>query len=135
MTIMTGKDFANRLLENIQTSLELRSRIPYLDMLRELRQGGMSLSTAILNTSSNFGSFDTALKEVLAILHSGNSNFISPPDISPLPLIMIYQNLSGNVPLLSEVLQDHIDNNASKINESKSVLLLYKLETINLAAV
>jgi hypothetical protein len=134
---MTGIDFANRLLKNIQASLELRSRIPYLDMLMELRQGGMSLSTEILNTSSNFGSFDSALKEVLAILHISNSNFMSPPDVSPLPLTMICQNLSSNVTMLSEVIQGYIDlkDITVKMKESTSALLLSKLETINLAAV
>lgn len=134
---MTGIDLANRLLKNIETSLELRSRVPYLDMLMELRQGGISLSNEILNTSSNFGSFDTALKEVLAILHIRNSNFMPPPDISPLRLTVIHQNLSSNITLLSEVLQDYIDLKVPpvKTNESTSTLLLYKLETINLAAV
>lgn len=134
---MTGIDLANRLLKNIETSLELRSRVPYLDMLMELRQGGISLSNEILNTSSNFGSFDTALKEVLAILHIRNSNFMPPPDISPLRLTVIHQNLSSNITLLSEVLQDYIDLKvpAVKTNESTATLLLYKLETINLAAV
>ncbi|MBB6498851.1 hypothetical protein [Pedobacter cryoconitis] len=134
---MTGIDLANRLLKNIETSLELRSRVPYLDMLMELRQGGISLSNEILNTSSNFGSFDTALKEVLAILHIRNSNFMPPPDISPLRLTVIHQNLSSNITLLSEVLQDYIDLKVSavKTNESTATLLLYKLETINLAAV
>lgn len=132
---MTGIDFADRLLKNIQTSLELRSRIPYLDMLMELRQGGMTLSSEILNTSSNFGSFDTALKEVLAILHLSHTKLMSPPDILPLPLTVIYQNLSGNITILSEILQNYIDNDAVKLNESASALLFYKLETINLAAV
>ena len=134
---MTGINLANRLLKNIETSLELRSRVPYLDMLMELRQGGISLSNEILNTSSNFGSFDTALKEVLAILHIRNSKFMPPPDISPLRLTVIHQNLSSNITLLSEVLQDYIDLKVSavKMNESTATLLLYQLETINLAAV
>ncbi|KIO77839.1 hypothetical protein TH53_06785 [Pedobacter lusitanus] len=103
----------------------------------ELRQGGMSLSTEILNTSSNFGSFDSALKEVLAILHISNSKLMSPPDISPLHLTVIYQNLSGNITILSEVLQDHLDHKLSDAGSSESVSadLLYKLETINNAAV
>jgi len=134
---MTGINLANRLLKNIETSLELRSRVPYLDMLMELRQGGISLSNEILNTSSNFGSFDTALKEALAILHISNSKFMPPPDISPLRLTVIHQNLSSNITLLSEVLQDYIDLKVSavKMNESTATLLLYQLETINLAAV
>ena len=134
---MTGTDFANRLLNNIQTSLTLRSHIPYLDMLRELVQGGMPVSTATLNTSSNFGSFDSALKEVLTILHTNNGNFMPAPDVLPLPLTVIHQNLSSNMTILAEIIQAHIDTNHSALilNKSTSALLLYKLETINLASV
>ena len=127
---MTGTDFANRLLNNIQSSLALRSRIPYLDMLRELKQGGMSISADTLNTSSNFGSFDRALKEVMTLLNSNHSNLIAPPDILPLPLTLIYQNLADNLNLLSEILQDYIND-----KESDSWLLFDQLETINLASV
>ncbi|MET4137895.1 hypothetical protein ABIB30_000255 [Pedobacter sp. UYP1] len=134
---MTGTDFANRLLQNIQTSLTLRSRIPYLDMLKELKQGGMSISADTLNTSSNFGSFDSALKDVLAILHNTHSQFIPPPDILPLPLILIYQNLADNLPLLSERLQDAMNGNQSGTGNSEPAFenLFDKLETINLASV
>lgn len=127
---MTGTDFANRLLNNIQTSLALRSRIPYLDMLRELKQGGMSISADTLNTSSNFGSFDRALKEVLTLLHSSHSDLIALPDVLPLPLTQIHQNLADHLNLLSEILQDYIED-----KESDSWLLFDKLETINLASV
>lgn len=127
---MTGTDFANRLLNNIQTSLALRSRIPYLDMLRELKQGGMSISADTLNTSSNFGSFDRALKEVLTLLHRSHSDLIAPPDVLPLPLTQIHQNLADHLNLLSEILQDYIED-----KESDSWLLFDKLETINLASV
>ncbi|AMP98474.1 hypothetical protein AY601_1559 [Pedobacter cryoconitis] len=127
---MTGTDFANRLLNNIQTSLALRSRIPYLDMLRELKQGGMSISADTLNTSSNFGSFDRALKEVLTLLHSSHSDLIAPPDVLPLPLTQIHQNLADHLNLLSEILQNFIAD-----KESDSWLLFDKLETINLASV
>lgn len=127
---MTGTDFANRLLNNIQSSLALRSRIPYLDMLRELKQGGMSISADTLNTSSNFGSFDRALKEVMTRLNSNHSNLIAPPDILPLPLTLIYQNLADNLNLLSEILQDYMND-----KESDSWLLFDQLETINLASV
>ena len=134
LIMMTGADFANRLLQNIQTSLELRSRIPYLDILKELVQGGMPVSSAILNTSSNFGSFDSALKEVLAILNNRDTNFMPPPDTLPLPLTAIQQNLSDNMVLLSEVIQDYINSKHAAVMIT-SELLLYKLETINLAAV
>ena len=127
---MTGTEIAGRLLNNIQTSLALRSRIPYLDMLRELKQGGMSISADTLNTSSNFGSFDRALKEVLALLHSSHSNLITPPDVLPLPLTQIYQNLADNFNLLSQILQDYLND-----KESDSWLLFDQLETINLASV
>ena len=125
---MTGTDLANRLLKNIQTSLELRSRIPYLDMLRDLVQGGTSVSTNILNTSSNFGSFDTALKESLTVLHNSNSTFMAPPANLPLPLTAIHNNLNTNMAILIEIFQDHIDN-------KESAFLLYKLDTINQASV
>lgn len=127
---MTGTELASRLLNNIQTSLALRSRIPYLDMLRELKQGGMSISADTLNTSSNFGSFDRALKEVIALLHSSHSNLITPPDVLPLPLTQIYQNLADNFNLLSQILQDYLND-----KESDSWLLFDQLETINLASV
>lgn len=127
---MTGTAFANRLLNNIQTSLALRSRIPYLDMLRELKQGGMSIAAETLNTSSNFGSFDRALKEVMMLLHRSHSNLIAPPDILPLPLTKIYQNLADNLTLVSEILQNYMDD-----KESDSWFLFDKLETINLASV
>lgn len=127
---MTGTALASRLLDNIQTSLALRSRIPYLDMLRELKQGGMSISADTLNTSSNFGSFDRALKEVIALLHSSHSNLITPPDVLPLPLTQIYQNLADNFNLLSQILQDYLND-----KESDSWLLFDQLETINLASV
>lgn len=127
---MTGTDLANRLLDNIQTSLALRSRIPYLDMLRELKQGGMSIAADTLNTSSNFGSFDRALKEVMTLLHDSHSNLIAPPDVLPLPLTQIYQNLADHLNLLSEILQDYMND-----KESDSWLLFDKLETINLASV
>lgn len=127
---MTGTDLANRLLNNIQTSLALRSRIPYLDMLRELKQGGMSIAADTLNTSSNFGSFDRALKEVMTLLHSSDSNLMAPPDVLPLPLTQIYQNLADHLNLLAEILQDQTDH-----QESNSWVLFDKLETINLASV
>ncbi|WP_367867290.1 hypothetical protein [Pedobacter sp. WC2423] len=127
---MTGTALASRLLDNIQTSLALRSRIPYLDMLRELKQGGMSISADTLNTSSNFGSFDRALKEVLALLHSSHSNLIAPPDVLPLPLTQIYQDLADNFNLLSQILQDDLND-----KESDSWLLFDQLETINFASV
>lgn len=132
--MMTGIDLANRLLQNIQSSLQLRSRIPYLDMLRELVQGGTPISSAILNTSSNFGSFDTALKEVLTILYNSNSSFIPAPDILPLPLTVIHKNLADHITQLGEILQDHIDSKDAVVMIT-SETLLYKLETINLAAV
>lgn len=134
---MTGTDLANRLLQNIQTSLTLRSHVPYLDMLRDLVQGGMPVSSAILNTSSNFGSFDSALKEVLTILHRDNGNFMPIPDILPLPLTAIYQDLSSNMHLLIEIIQAYIDdeNSAVMLKKSASEFLLYKLETISLASV
>lgn len=125
---MTGTDLANRLLTNIQTSLELRSRIPYLDMLRDLVQGGTSVSTSILNTSSNFGSFDITLKELLSVLHNSNSTFMAPPANLPLPLTAIHNNLNTNMAILIEIFQDHIDN-------KESAFLLYKLDTINQASV
>lgn len=127
---MTGTALASRLLHNIQTSLTLRSRIPYLDMLKELKQGGMSISADTLNTSSNFGSFDRALKEVMAILHAKHSNLMAPPDFLPLPLTQIYQNLADHLNLLAEILQDQTDH-----KESNSWVLFDKLETINLASV
>ncbi|RAJ33080.1 hypothetical protein [Pedobacter cryoconitis] len=127
---MTGTDFANRLLNNIQTSLGLRSRIPYLDILKELKQGGMSIAADTLNTSSNFGSFDRALKEVLTLLHQIDNSLMPPPDILPLPLTLIYQNLTDHLDILSEIFQKYKDQ-----KETPLVTILDHLETINLAAV
>lgn len=119
-----GRELANRLLQNIQTSLTLRAHIPYLDMLKELAQGGVTISTATLNTSSNFGSFDQALRSLLAMLHAANSVFMAAPEISPLPLTAIQQNLSGNIDLLIALLDQPVP-----------AVLLDRLDTIHLASV
>lgn len=120
--MMTGLDLANRLLENIQTSLTLRSRIPYLDMLKELAEGGMTVSTDMLNTSSNFGSFDTVLAEVLQVLHLEDASFLAVPDRFPLPLTLISENLKSNLTVLAGIL-------------AASPALVVNLETINAASV
>jgi hypothetical protein len=122
--MMTGTELADRLLKNIDTSLALRSRIPYLDMLKELAQGGASIPTATLNTSSNFGSFDQALREVLTLLNSVNNLFMAAPYTSPLPLTLIHQNLSANLKLLTGIIDQHT-----------SAILMERLETINRSAV
>lgn len=120
----TGTELTDRLLKNIQTSLELRSRIPYLEMLKELAEGGLSISKDTVNTSSNFGSFDTALREVLVKLNHIDPTFMPAPTVSPLPLTAIYENFSRNMPLLIDVL-----------NQPVSSGIVDRLETINLAAV
>lgn len=120
----TGTELTDRLLKNIQTSLELRSRIPYLEMLKELAEGGLSISKDTVNTSSNFGSFDTALREVLVKLNHIDPTFMPAPTVSPLPLTAIYENLSSNMLVLIDVL-----------NQPASSGIVDRLETINLAAV
>jgi hypothetical protein len=122
--MMTGTELADRLLKNIDTSLALRSRIPYLDMLKELAQGGASIPTATLNTSSNFGSFDQALREILTLLNNVDNLFMAAPDTSPLPLTLIHQNLTANLKLLTGV-----------VDQYASTILMERLETINLSAV
>lgn len=134
---MTGSDLTSRLLEDIQTSLALRAQIPYLDMLKELAEGGMPISTAMLNTSSNFGSFDNALAEVLHILHFQHDSFLPAPDRLPLPLSRISESLSENISLLNELFQRHIDEQGPSggRKENTSPVLLARLETIHLAAI
>ena len=122
--MMTGTELADRLLKNIDTSLALRSRIPYLDMLKELAQGGASIPTATLNTSSNFGSFDQALREILTLLNNVDNLFMAAPDTSPLPLTLIHQNLTANLKLLTGI-----------VDQYASTILMDRLETINLSAV
>jgi len=120
---MTGEIYAERLVANIKTSLELRSHIPYLDMLKELAEGGMPVSTKTLNTSSNFGSFDKALGEVMNILHDFNPLFRAATSPFPLPLTGILDNLNQNIKLLAGIIQDH------------SEVILTRLDTINAASV
>lgn len=130
-----GKEFADRLIKNIKTSLELRSHIPDMATLKDLAEGGARLSAQLLNTSSNFGSFDTALREVLVALHARDSRILCPPKNSSLQLTVIYDNLSTEIVLLTKVIQEYIDEPEENMNKFHSVSLVYHLDTINSAAV
>lgn len=121
----SGQELAERLIENISTSLELRSRVPDMATLKDLAEGGARLSSQILNTSSNFGSFDKALKDLLTQLHAWNDNIMPAPQTLPLPLNIIKDHLSDQLSILTGVLQEHLD-----VYE-----LTNRLETINSAAV
>ena len=121
----TGKEFAQRLIENIGTSLELRSRIPDMATLKDLAEGGTRLSSQMLNTSSNFGSFDNALRELLQDLHKKNRGIMLAPDTLPLPLTPLRQQLANNLDLLSQVIQESIDDYG----------ITSRLESIDAAAV
>lgn len=133
---MKGIDLANRLLQNIKSSLVLRSQIPYLDTLRELKQGGMYISPEQLNTSSNFGSFDRALREVLMILHEEYSQLLITVEGTPLPLTTIHHELSQQIDLLTSYFDDAIkikeENTSALLTPAE--LLLERLETIYLAS-
>jgi len=125
---MTGKYLASRLLENIQSSMTLRAKIPYLDILKDLIQGGATFNSATLNSSSNFGSLDTALKTALGILHALDERLIPAPSVSPLPLSLIYANLIENVDLLEFTIDQHL-------RDTPSYTLVNQLELISLSAV
>ena len=132
-----GTELAERLLNNIHTSIELRTRIPYLDMLRDLIEGGVTPTTAMMNTSSNFGSFDNNLKVVLSLLSEENSLINNPVTASPLPLSSILVNLTSNRDLLTKLFQDAVDDQlrASNINIPVAKLILESLEQVNRASV
>lgn len=125
---MTGTALTDKLTENIKTSMELRSRIPYLDMLRELAEGGATLSSATLNTSSNFGSFDHYLAEVLHMLQAQIPSF-PVYQLLPLPLSVILNHLTENSVQISLIFQHEIDTKPSE-NEFQ-----YRLDLIDAAAV
>ena len=125
---MTGTELTSRLLTDIARSLELRARIPYLDMLKELAEGGAALSAAVLNTSSNFGSFDHYLSEVLVLLHQAQRVIIAPAYL-PLPLVAIQTNLSTHAAALAQIFQQEIDQ------PNAPAVYLYRLNLINAASV
>lgn len=125
---MTGLELTTRLLNNIKTSLELRAYIPYLDMLKDLVEGGATFSSAVLNTSSNFGSFDTYLREILELLNGAGGGVISY-QILPLPLSSILTNLTANADFITLIFQSEITSGAS-YGEFQ-----YRLELVNAAAV
>jgi hypothetical protein len=143
-TMTTGTELAERLLNNINTSLALRTHIPYLDTLRDLIEGGVTPTTAMMNTSSNFGSFDSNLKVVLSQLSAANSLIINPTQPAPLSLSTILVNLTTNMDLLIKLLQDAAEDNLQVIgtkeaNETTtsaaSKLVLESLEQINRSSV
>lgn len=82
----------------------------------------------MMNTSSNFGSFDTHLRIVLGLLNAENSLISNQATISPLPLSSILLNLTSNIELLVELLQDAADSN-------KGAEIVASLEQINSASV
>jgi hypothetical protein len=125
---MTGSELLQRLMGNIKTSLELRSTIPYLDILKELAEGGAGFSTSILNTSSNFGSFDHYLSEVLYLLHTADPKinlFIT----IPLPLTQVTEILTTHALLVAVLFQDDLDR------PNLQGQFLYRLDLINAASV
>jgi len=141
----TGTELAERLLKNINTSLELRTHIPYLDVLKDLIEGGVTPTTAVMNTSSNFGSFDSHLKVVLSQLSAANGLIIHRNQPVPLSLSSILMNLTANMDLLIKLLQDAADGKLQTkaateakivtITSAASRLVLDSLEQINRAAV
>jgi hypothetical protein len=131
----TGIALAERLINNINTSLVLRTHIPYLDMLKDLVEGGLTPTSAMINTSSNFGSFDTHLKILLNLLHTASSSFINPTLATPLPLIAILENLASNLSKLEELLQDAVEGKLSANGVNNANLILNSLEQINRASV
>jgi len=142
-TMTTGTALAERLLNNINTSLALRTHIPYLDMLRDLIEGGVTPTTAMMNTSSNFGSFDRNLKIVLSLLSDANALIINPTLPAPLQLSSILENLTTHMDLLIKLLQDAADGNLQTTETAKTItttssaskLVLESLEQINRASV
>jgi hypothetical protein len=132
----TGIELAERLLDNINKSLVLRTHIPYLDMLKDLVEGGLTPTSAMINTSSNFGSFDTHLIILLNLLHTASSSIINPTQ-APLPLAAIRENLTSNLNQLEELLQAAAENNlpANGRNNAGADLILNSLEQINRASV
>lgn len=126
--IITGIELTGRLLKNIEISLTLRARIPYLDMLKDLVEGGATFTSAVLNTSSNFGSFDTYLNEILVLLNAEDSSIVSHQTL-PLPLSLVLANLTANADAISKIFQDEIDGKRA------SEEFGYRLELVNAAAV
>lgn len=125
---MTGIELAGRLLKDIEASLALRARIPYLDMLKDLVEGGATLTSAVLNTSSNFGSFDTYLSEILVLLNAEDGLIVSHQTL-PLPLSVVLANLTANTSAISKIFQEEIDG------KKASKEFGYRLELVNAASV
>jgi hypothetical protein len=125
---MTGTALLIRLTENLQTSLELRAVVPYLDILKELAEGGAIFSSSILNTSSNFGSFDHYLSEVLYLLHIAESGIVVP-GIMPLPLTQILNNLTTHAVMVAGIFESDLEKPALQGQ------YLYRLDLINAASV
>jgi len=134
---MTGIELTTKLLTNINTSLELRAQIPYLDMLRDLVEGGAIFSSSVLNTSSNFGSFDRYLGEILFLLNGINTHIINPGSPLPLPLTSILENLTAHADLVSSIFQKEIDDNLKSDAAGISIggEFRYRLELISAASV
>jgi hypothetical protein len=130
----SGTEYANRLLKNIKTSLTLRKSIAPLDIL--LKQKPIA-STRDFNSSSNFLDLDSALREVLSILSTDDDRILQAPDIRPLPLQEIYDNLSSNLNLLSELLEDYRSGKEAAIilYNPTATLIMLRLDLINLSAV
>jgi len=129
----TGIELAKRLLGNIEASQLLRRSIPYLDILKDLAEGGATFSTATLNTSSNFGSFDTHLKVLLTVLNAVDPVILNPVQSHPLPLAAIVDNLTANLQLLTEILQQASDD--KRKFTAKTNLIINSLEQLNRASV
>jgi hypothetical protein len=125
---MTGTVLLQRLTENIKTSMELRATIPYLDTLKELAEGGAGFSASILNTSSNFGSFDHYLSEVLSLLHHTDPR-ISAFTTLPLPLSRINEIMTTYALLVAAIFQADLDK------PTLQGQFLYRLDLINAASV
>ena len=133
----TGIELAQRLLADIQASLLLRTSIPYLDILKDLAEGGATFSSATLNTSSNFGSFDTHLKMLLTTLNAANPVILNPERTHPLPLAAILDNLTANLQLLTDLFHEaiHHTRQPSSDAHTASYYILTSLEQINRSAV
>jgi hypothetical protein len=97
---ITGIDYANRLLENIQTSLAFRATFPDLHELVELHP---TTPIETFNTVTNFGTFDSTLRVILTILHVSDNKIQLAPEVRLIRLQPVLDNLKENIDLLSKL--------------------------------